>query len=114
MENKISGKLIAKLETKSGSGEKEWKTKDFIIETSEQYPKKVCLTAWNDKCLVIENASIGCDITASFNAESREFNGKWYTNLKVWKIELNSLSKPTPEATPIPSEIIEPDDSLPF
>lgn len=113
MEYKITGNLIDVCKTQSGTGAKEWKNIDFVIETIEQYPKKVCLTAWNDKVSIIENAQLGCEITASFNPESREYNGKWYTSLKVWKIGVGfqKPDQPVEEIQNMPSEEI---NDLPF
>ncbi len=64
----------------------EWRKQDFVIETQAQYPKKVCISVWGDK---IDQSSLkeGQDVTVSFDVESREFNGKWYTDVKAWKIE---------------------------
>jgi len=94
MDNTITGKLIQVLEVKSGTGKtgKDWKSQDFIIETNAQYPTKVCLVAWNNIVDSIQNLNIGSDITLHFNPESREFKGKWYTSLKVWKVELIGIN----------------------
>lgn len=67
---------------KSGSA---WKKQEFILETPGQYPKKVCISLWGEK--VDENRlTIGEKITASINIESREYNGRWYTDVRAWKI----------------------------
>jgi len=82
----IQGKIIKILPLQSGeSARGAWKKQDFVIETTGQYPKKVCLTLWGDK---VDQANIteGEDITASINIESREFNERWYTEVKAWKI----------------------------
>jgi hypothetical protein len=55
------------------------------LETPGQYPKKVCLSLWGEK--VDENRiAVGERITASINIESREYNGRWYTDVRAWKI----------------------------
>jgi hypothetical protein len=84
----IAGKIIHVLPEQSGTGKNgPWSKQDFIIETQEQYPRKVCFAAWGDKVQVLKSLKAGAVVSVSFNAESREFNGKWYTDLKVWKIE---------------------------
>jgi hypothetical protein len=84
----LSGKLIQILPLQSGTGKNgNWQKQDFVIETSEQYPKKVCFSAWADKADVVKNISPGSTIKVAFNAESREFNGRWYTELRIWKID---------------------------
>jgi hypothetical protein len=83
----VSGKLIKVLPSVSGSGKNgTWIKQEFIIETKDQYPKKICLTAWGDVADIIENFSIGDVLNVSFNLESREHNEKWYTEVKAWKI----------------------------
>lgn len=84
----LSGKLIQVLPLQSGTGKNgNWQKQDFVIETSEQYPKKVCFSAWSDKADIIKNISPGSTVKVAFNAESREFNGRWYTELRIWKID---------------------------
>lgn len=82
----ISGKVLHLLPLQSGQGKNgTWKKLDFVIETSGQYPKKVCFSLWGDK---IDSAQLKVDedVTVSFEPESREYNGKWYTDLRAWKI----------------------------
>jgi len=84
---KITGKLINILESQSGkSSNGAWKKQDFIIETLDVYPKKICISNWNDK-IDIDKLKIGIIIEVYIQIESREYNNKWYTNLKAWKIE---------------------------
>ncbi|HAM98768.1 MAG TPA: hypothetical protein DCQ26_09180 [Marinilabiliales bacterium] len=83
----ITGKIVQILPATGGQSAKGgWKRQDFIIETVEQYPKKVCISNWNDK-VELTQQGIGAQVKASINIESREFNGKWYTDVRVWKME---------------------------
>ncbi len=120
----ISGKVISILPEQSGTGKNGvWIRQDFVIETQEQFPKKVCFSAWSDKASMVKTLSIGQMVKASFNPESREFNGKWYTDLRIWKLETAgqpASSSPNNEI-PIPEEDFfsgskqsEPTDDLPF
>lgn len=84
----LEAKLIKIFPEKSGDGRNgRWVKQEFLVETKETYPKKVFLSAWGDKAEGIKNLSIGDTIKVSFFVESREFNEKWYTDLKIWKIE---------------------------
>lgn len=113
----ISGTVVSLLPLQSGQGKNgTWKKQEFIIETPGQYPKKVCLSLWGDK--VDENKlSIGEKITASVNIESREYNGRWYTDVRAWKIAKDS-GGPGREMAPSPDETFIPEtnssDDLPF
>ncbi|MFN3557163.1 MAG: DUF3127 domain-containing protein [Bacteroidales bacterium] len=83
----VSGKLIELLQPKSGqSARGEWKKQDFIIETEDSFPKKVCISNWNDK-VDLATFSVGSRVNVHINLESREYNGNWYTDVKVWKME---------------------------
>lgn len=91
-----------------------WKKQLFVIETLDQYPKKVCFTVWNDK-IQLSTLTPNAVITVSFNAESREYNGRWYTDLTAWKIEVGEATADNGDVPPPPEEISQPsEDSLPF
>ncbi|MDN3689598.1 DUF3127 domain-containing protein [Cyclobacterium jeungdonense] len=82
----LTGKIIQALEEQSGNGRNgTWRKRDYIMETPGQYPKKVCLTVWGDKIDQF-NIQPGQEITASIEVESREYNGRWYTDVKVWRV----------------------------
>jgi hypothetical protein len=121
MSLEINGKVFAILTEQSGQGKNgAWVKQDFVIETEEQFPKKACFSAWGDKASDVKNLRIGDAVSISFNIESREFNNKWYTDLRVWKIVKASSksSKNTTDDLPpisekdIPMEM--PEDDLPF
>lgn len=83
----LTAKLIQVLPAETGMGKNgEWKKQNIIVETDGQYPKKVCITIWGDKAnpAVLQEGSM---LAIDFDVESREFNGRWYTDVKAWKIE---------------------------
>ena len=83
----ITGKLIQVLNAQSINGKNGQLTKqEFVIETGEKFKKNVCLTMWG---AVIDtfNYQPGETITVSFDLSSREYNGKWYTEAKAWKVQ---------------------------
>ncbi len=83
----IKGRVIQLLALQTGEGKNgTWKKQDFVIETDGQYPKKICISAWGDK--INESAlQVGNEVNVSFDVESREYNGRWYTDVKAWKID---------------------------
>jgi|SRR6478736_2834331 len=88
MSNSETGKLLKFMDLQTGTGAKgNWKKQPFVIETNAQYPKKICFEAWGDKADEILKYAIGTGITVHYNLESREYNNKWYTEAKAWKIE---------------------------
>ena len=122
----ISGKLVQVLPEQSGDGKNgRWVKCDFVIETQEKYPKKVCLTAWSDLVETVKGINPETDIKVSFDISSREYNGRWYTDVKAWKIDINgggsSPATPTTQretttaSTPLASnERHVSEDDLPF
>ena len=110
----IKGKCIAVLPLTQGEGKNgAWKSQDFVIETFDQYPKKVCLNAFGDKIQFIPK--VGETVEASFDIESREYNGRWFTTIRAWQIKKDgsassATQQPTAATTP-PTESV-PD--LPF
>lgn len=111
MSASISGVLIKLLPQQSGNGQNgPWKKQVFIIETEGQYAKKIAFEAWNDKAQQVDELLIGDRLTVSYNLESREYNDKWYTTAKAWKIETekvkereHSYSQPEPLPTEKPT-----------
>lgn len=88
MANSEKGTLIEKLPELSGTGKKGvWTKQDFVIETTDQYPRKICLSVWGDKVDLLDKFKVGDTMTVHFNPESREYNQKWYTELRAWKFE---------------------------
>jgi len=120
----VQGKLIQKLPTESGEGRNgRWEKKQFVIETEEQYPKKICIMLWGDKISMLDKVTEGDSLTVSINIESREFNSRWYTDVKAWRIEKgedtgSSPSQSAPPAAAMPTEppadLGLPEDDLPF
>lgn len=88
----ITGKVIQLLPEQSGQGKNgTWRKQEFILETNDQYPKKVCMSVWGDKIDqfgIAENK----EITASINIESREYNGRWYTDVRAWKVDVSGAT----------------------
>ncbi len=109
----LTGKLISKLPQESGQGKNGvWVKQGFVVETQEQYPRKVCISLWGDKVRDLDSFKLGDQIKASINLESREFNGKWFTDVRAWRLEKvgAATSVGMPEPPPMPSV----DDIPPF
>ncbi|MCQ2283541.1 MAG: DUF3127 domain-containing protein [Bacteroidales bacterium] len=89
MSLEITGKLIARLQMQSGTSKagNNWQKQEFVIETMDQYPKKICANLWGDRIDQLNQVNINDTVKVSFDLESREFNGKWYTDVKAWKVE---------------------------
>ena len=85
----ITGKIIQIMPQQSGVGKNgAWSKGEFVIETFEQFPRKICISVWGDKSDNFEQQHpVGNTVKVSINIESREYNGKWYTDIRAWKID---------------------------
>lgn len=83
----IYGKIIAVLPTRSGTSAKgtQWSSQTAVLETQEQYPKKVAFEVMNERISEF-NLQVGEMLTVSFDIEAHDFNGRWYNNVRAWKV----------------------------
>jgi len=122
MDLKITGTVTRILEEQSGESRNgPWRKQEFILETEGNYPKQVCIVQWGDN---IDQFGLqeGEKITAAIDIQSREYNGRWYTDVKAWKVEREESApqagppalgpdEPFPEP---PADADDEDDDLPF
>lgn len=83
----IIGKIIAVLPTRSGTSARgtQWSSQTAVIETHEQYPKRVAFDVLGDKITEF-NLQVGEEVTVSFDINAREFNGKWWNSVNAWQV----------------------------
>jgi len=90
----ISGKIIAVLPLATGEGKNgTWRSQDYVLETYDQYPRKICFNFFNDRIDQFPLA-IGDDVEVSFDIESREYNGRWFTSIRAWKAAKKTQGAP--------------------
>jgi hypothetical protein len=84
----VQGKLTQVLPIEGGTSKagKDWKQQTIIVEVGDQYPKKVAIDIPEKVMDRLKDYSVGMTITCEVNIESREYNGRWYTAIKAWKI----------------------------
>lgn len=98
----ISGVVlnILPLQTGTSKAGNQWQKQDFILETGGQYSRKVCICLFGDNVDKFP-LQVGQSVTASVDIESREFNGRWYTDVRAWNVVYNGQQQgaPAPTAT---------------
>lgn len=84
----IKGKIIQVLPLQEGVSKagNPWKKQEYVLETYDQYPRKVCFDLFGDKADQYR-AEAGDDVVLSFDIESREYNGRWFTSIRGWKLD---------------------------
>lgn len=94
----LTGKLEKILDPETGEGRNgSWKKQLFVVETLGNYPKKVAFAAWGDKADALGSLTVGQMVKVFFDPESREYNGKYYTDLKAWRIDLEGAGAQQPQ-----------------
>ncbi len=86
----ITGKIIQVLPLQKGVGKtsgKEWQLQSYVLETQEQYPRKVCFELFGEDRIKSNPCNLDDIVTVSFDLESREFNGRWYTSVRAWRVQ---------------------------
>ena len=97
----LIAKLIQLQPLQTGMGRNgEWKKQEIIVETDGQYPKKVCISIWGDK-INPSVLQVGNTLDVSFDVESREYNGRWYTTIRAWNVT-KATGAQAPEDMPPP------------
>ena len=105
----LSGKVIAVLEPRGGTSRtgNEWKVQEYVIETHDQYPRKMCFDVFGVDKIEQFNIKAGEEIMVSFDIDAREWNGRWFNSIRAWKVERVAASPADFSAT-------DEKDDLPF
>ena len=84
----LQGKVIAVLPERSGvSARGEWKAQSFVIETHEQYQKKLCFDVLGADRLAQFNIQSGEELLVSFDLDAHEYNGRWFNSVRAWNVQ---------------------------
>ncbi len=86
----IEGRIARKLPVQTGTSARgTWSKQEFIFEYQEgNFPTQICMNVWGDeKVRDFEKYQVGDKVKISFNLSSREYNGRWYTDVRAWRIE---------------------------
>lgn len=97
----ISGIVLNILPLQMGTSKagNQWQKQDFILETGGQYPRKVCICLFGDNVAKFP-LQVGQSVTASVDIESREFNARWYTDVRAWNVVYNDQQQGAPAPAP--------------
>ena len=125
----ITGKIIAVLEARGGVSKttgNTWKTQDYVIETHEQFPHRMCFNVFGEDKIAQMNIQVGDELTVYFDVNAREYQGRWYNSIRAWNVDRNFTDPMTqmpmgapdttpfgaPGAAPIPT--VAPQEVAPF
>lgn len=110
----IEGTLVQKFPVASGTSARgQWKKQECVIEYQEgKFPQKLAMSAWGDDVIgTLATLNNGSRVKVSFDLSSREFQGRWYTDVKIWK--LSPAGAPAAQAAPVPPQVSVPEYAQP-
>ncbi len=88
----ISGKIIAVLGVRTGRAKStgnEWTVQEYVIETHDQYPKRMCFEVFGADKIQQYNIQVGEEMTVSFDIDARQWNDRWFNSIRVWAVNRN-------------------------
>jgi len=103
----LTGKIIAVLPERSGTSARtgtEWKLGQYVLETMEQYPKKMVFEVFGSDRVAQFNIQVGEVMTVSFDVDAHEYQGRWYNSIRAWKVDRN----PQPQTPPVEAPNVAP------
>ena len=121
----LSGKVIAVLEPRGGVSKtgNAWKVQEYVIETHDQYPRKMCFDVFGEDKINQFNIQIGEELTVHFDIDAREWQGRWFNSIRAWKVDRatsgpasveSDVPFPPMSAAPVDFSTSDEKDDLPF
>lgn len=118
----LTGKIIQVLEARSGvskSSGNSWKVQEYVLETQEQYPHRMLFSIFGEDKIAQAAINPNDEVTVSFDINCREFNGRWFNDIRAWKVEHVSAVQAAQTAAPMepaatPFTPSDEKDDLPF
>ena len=98
----VQGKVIAALPPREGTSSRgEWKAQEYVVETHDQYPKKIVFNVFGVEKINQFAIKIGEEINVSFDIDAHEYNGRWFNSVRAWNIQRvgSTGAQPTQSAT---------------
>ena len=102
----ITGKIIKALEVKKGTSQRtgnEWSSQSYVLETQEQYPRKICFDVFGSDKIQQFAIQEGETLTVSFDIDAREYQGRWFNSIRAWKVDRNVAAQPSQQPTVAPA-----------
>lgn len=122
----LAGKVIAVLEPRGGVSKSgnQWKVQEYVIETHDQYPRRMCFDVFGEDKIQQFNIQVGEELNVSFDIDAREWQGRWFNSIRAWKVErvnaaadaVSPMGAPFPplNAAPVDFAASDEKDDLPF
>ncbi len=85
----LKGKIIAVMEPRSGVGQggRRWMAQEFVLETAERYPQRVCFSLRGEDAIGKAAIREGFPYRVTFSVDAREYNGRWINEVRAYRVE---------------------------
>lgn len=113
----LTGKIIKVFEPKGGTSAKTgkaWNIQNYVLVTEEQYPKHLYFEVFGEEQIKQFNIQEGQTLTVSFDVDAHEYEGKWYPQIRAWKVTPADGAQPAPAPTHADPFADNESDELPF
>lgn len=99
----LSGRVIAVLEPRGGVSRNgnEWKVQEYVIETHDQYPRRMCFDVFGADKIQQFNIQMGEELNVSFDIDAREWQGRWFNSIRAWRVERVNPNAQTAGVPPV-------------
>ena len=112
----LEGRITRKLPVQQGTSARgAWAKQEFIFEYQEgKFPTSICMNVWGaDKVKELDRYQVGDKVKIAFNLSSREYNGRWYTDVSAWRIEPAGAQPLTYNQAPVQDAPMPVEEDLP-
>lgn len=102
-----TGKVIAIMEARGGVSTRTgnpWMTQEYVIEVPGQYPRKMLFNVFGEERIKQFNIQPGEEITVQFDIDAREYNGRWFNDIRAYNVLRGQSAGSIPSATPFPPQ----------
>jgi hypothetical protein len=103
----LTGKVIAIMEARGGVSARTgnpWMTQEYVIEVPGQYPRKMLFSVFGEDRIKQFNIQPSEEITVQFDIDAREYNGRWFNDIRAYNVMRGQVAGSVPAATPFPPQ----------
>ena len=111
----LTGKIIAVMEARGGTSARtgnSWMVQEYVIEVPGQFPKRCAFSIFGEDRIKQFNIQNGEDLTIQFDIDAKEYNGRWYNDVRAYNVVRGSVQQPTTTNTNAPDNPFPPIDEL--
>lgn len=103
----ITGKIIAALPPRTGTSSqgKAWQSNTYVLETQEQYPKRVAFDVFGAERISQFGIQLGETLTVAIDIDAHEYNNRWFNSVRAWNFSRVPSAQPVANPAPQPTQV---------